>query len=132
MRCENITLNSGWTQAGELLRGTQAQITKNGVTDAEAIYKLAEAYSARGAKSSALRVLRRSVEDGFFCYPYSRAIRCSIRFAANRNFPSCYTMPVTAAKSFSTNSLEFVTGIAEPVNRNCRLFLAENAVCLIN
>ena len=30
----------------------------------------AEAYSARGDKSSALRVLRRSVEDGFFCYPY--------------------------------------------------------------
>jgi len=70
MRCENITLNSGWTQAGELLRGTQAQITKNGVTDAEAIYKVAEAYSARGDKSSALRVLRRSVEDGFFCCPY--------------------------------------------------------------
>ena len=41
-------------------------------------------------------------------------------------------MPVTATKSFSTNSLEFVTGIAEPVNRNCRLFLAENAVGLIN
>ena len=130
MRCENITLNSGWTQAGELLRGTQAQIAKNGVIDAEAIYKVAEAYSARGDKSSALRVLRRSVEDGFT--PISRAIRCSIRFAANRNFPSCYTMPVTATKSFSTNSLEFVTGIAEPVNRNCRLFLAENAVCLIN
>ena len=87
MRCENITLNSGWTQAGELLRGTQAQTTKNGVTDAEAIYKAAEAYSARGDKSSALRVLRRSVEDGFT--PISRAIRCSIRFAANRNFPSC-------------------------------------------
>ena len=65
MRCENITLNSGWTQAGEL-----PQITKNGVTDAEAIYKLAEAYSARGDKSSALRVLRRSVEDGVFCCPY--------------------------------------------------------------
>ena len=83
MRCENITLNSGWTQAGELLRGTQAQITKNGVTDAEAIYKVAEAYSARGDKSSALRVLRRSVEDGFFCYPYFTRdpLRCEPEFS---------------------------------------------------
>ena len=82
MRCENITLNSGWTQAGEL-----PQFTKNGVTDAEAIYKVAEAYSARGDKSSALRVLRRSVEDGFFCYPYFTRdplldpLRCELEFS---------------------------------------------------
>jgi hypothetical protein len=94
MRCENITLNSGWTQAGELLRGTQAQITKNGVTDAEAIYRLAEAYSARGGKSSALRVLRRSVEDGFFCCPYFTRdplldpLRCEPEFPERLHCPS--------------------------------------------
>jgi hypothetical protein len=81
MRCENITFNSGWTQAGELLRGTQAQITKNGASDAAAIYKVAEAYSARGDKSSALRVLAAWKTD-FSATPISRAIRCSTRFAA--------------------------------------------------
>ncbi|MGB7462141.1 MAG: hypothetical protein WBW14_04550 [Candidatus Acidiferrum sp.] len=49
--------------------------------------KLAEAYSARGDKSSALRVLRRSVEDGFFCYPYFTRdplldpLRCELEFS---------------------------------------------------
>jgi hypothetical protein len=40
------------------------------VTDAEAIYKVAQAYAALGDSDSALRVLRRSIEGGFFCSPY--------------------------------------------------------------
>lgn len=53
-----------------LLRGIEKEIVEQGVTDAEAIYKVAQAYAALGDKESALRVLRRSVELGFFCYPY--------------------------------------------------------------
>jgi hypothetical protein len=38
--------------------------------DAEGIYKVAQAYAILGDKASALRMLRRSIEGGFFCYPY--------------------------------------------------------------
>jgi hypothetical protein len=40
------------------------------VSDAEGIYKVAQAYAVLGDKASSLRMLRRSVEGGFFCYPY--------------------------------------------------------------
>jgi DNA-binding winged helix-turn-helix (wHTH) protein/TolB-like protein/Tfp pilus assembly protein PilF len=54
----------------EILRGLDKKIAERGVADPEAIYKIAQAYSVLGDKSSALRVLRRSVEGGFFSYPY--------------------------------------------------------------
>ena len=53
-----------------LLRETEGRIDARGVTDAEAIYKVSQAYAALGDKASALRLLRRSIEGGFFCYPY--------------------------------------------------------------
>ncbi|MDR3698730.1 MAG: protein kinase [Candidatus Sulfopaludibacter sp.] len=53
-----------------LLRGTESKIDTRGVTDAEGIYKVSQAYAALGDRPSALRLLRRSVEGGFFCYPY--------------------------------------------------------------
>ena len=43
---------------------------ERGVGDPEATYKIAEAYAVLGNKSSALHVLRTSVESGFFSYPY--------------------------------------------------------------
>ncbi len=54
----------------QLLRETETRIDQTGVTDAEGIYKVAQAYAVLGDKTSALRVLRRSIEGGFFCYPY--------------------------------------------------------------
>ena len=53
-----------------LLRETEGKIEVRGVTDAEGIYKVGQAYGALGDKASALRLLRRSIEGGFFCYPY--------------------------------------------------------------
>jgi tetratricopeptide (TPR) repeat protein len=53
-----------------LLRETEGKIEARGVTDAEGIYKVGQAYAALGDKASALRLLRRSIEGGFFCYPY--------------------------------------------------------------
>ncbi|HXG66222.1 MAG TPA: winged helix-turn-helix domain-containing protein [Blastocatellia bacterium] len=53
-----------------LLRETEKRIVEQGVNDAEGIYKVAQAYAVLGDKESALRVLRRSIELGFFCYPY--------------------------------------------------------------
>ncbi len=59
------------TAAGlELLHALEQQAEKQKVTDAEALYKIAQAYAELGDKPAALRLLRRSIEGGFFCYPY--------------------------------------------------------------
>jgi DNA-binding winged helix-turn-helix (wHTH) protein/TolB-like protein/Tfp pilus assembly protein PilF len=54
----------------EILHGLEGKIEHRGVGDPEATYKIAQAYSMLGDKVSALRVLRSSVEGGFFSYPY--------------------------------------------------------------
>ena len=53
-----------------LLRQTESKIEERGVTDAESIYKLAQAFAVLGDKASALHMLRHSIGGGFFCYPY--------------------------------------------------------------
>jgi DNA-binding winged helix-turn-helix (wHTH) protein/TolB-like protein/Tfp pilus assembly protein PilF len=54
----------------EMLRALEKKITERGVGDPEATYKIAEAYSVLGDNTAALSVLRRSVDGGFFAYPY--------------------------------------------------------------
>jgi DNA-binding winged helix-turn-helix (wHTH) protein/TolB-like protein/Tfp pilus assembly protein PilF len=54
----------------ELLRVLERKIGERGVGDPEATYKIAQAYSILGDKTAALRILRNSVEGGFFSYPY--------------------------------------------------------------
>ncbi len=54
----------------EILGRVENKIRERGVGDPEGMYKIAQAYSVLGDKTSALRVLRRSIEGGFFCYPY--------------------------------------------------------------
>jgi DNA-binding winged helix-turn-helix (wHTH) protein/TolB-like protein/Tfp pilus assembly protein PilF len=58
------------TDGLEILRGLENKIEERGVGDPEAMYKISQAYSILGDNKSALRVLRRSIESGFFCYPY--------------------------------------------------------------
>lgn len=59
------------SQAGlELLGEVERGIEQSGVGDAEGVYKVAQGYAALGNTASALRVLRRSIERGFFCYAY--------------------------------------------------------------
>ena len=53
-----------------LLKHTESRIEERGVSDAEGIYKVAQAYAVLGDKVSALQMLRHSIEGGFFCYPY--------------------------------------------------------------
>ena len=52
-----------------LLRQTKEKIEKLGVSGAEGIYKVAQAYAVLGDRASSRRMLRRSIEGGFFCYP---------------------------------------------------------------
>ena len=54
----------------ELLRNTEMRIMERGVSDAEGIYKVAQAYAVLGDHTSALRLLRLTIDQGFFCYPY--------------------------------------------------------------
>jgi DNA-binding winged helix-turn-helix (wHTH) protein/TolB-like protein/Flp pilus assembly protein TadD len=54
----------------EMLREMDQQIAKRGVGDPEAAYKVAQAFAVLGDSNSSLRVLRRSIDGGFFSYPY--------------------------------------------------------------
>ena len=57
-------------QGLSLLRDLERKIDERNVRDAEGVYKVAQGYAVLGDKVSALRVLRRSIEGGFICYPY--------------------------------------------------------------
>jgi len=53
-----------------LLHETERRILDRGVSDAEGLYKVAQAYAVLGDKAAALGMLRRSIEGGFFSFPY--------------------------------------------------------------
>jgi serine/threonine protein kinase/TolB-like protein len=54
----------------KLLHEVETKIRTRGVRDAESLYKVAQAYAVLDEKYSALRVLRQTIEGGFFCYSY--------------------------------------------------------------
>jgi DNA-binding winged helix-turn-helix (wHTH) protein/TolB-like protein/Tfp pilus assembly protein PilF len=56
-----------------ILHDLERDAAQRGVGDPEGIYKIAQSYAALGDRASALRVLRGSVEGGFFPYPYLAA-----------------------------------------------------------
>jgi tetratricopeptide (TPR) repeat protein len=57
-------------RAAAILHALETKVNERGVADPEAIYKIAQAYASIGDKTSTLRVLHRSIENGFFPYPY--------------------------------------------------------------
>jgi DNA-binding winged helix-turn-helix (wHTH) protein/TolB-like protein len=58
------------SRAIAVLRSLESKINDRGMVDPEAIYKVAQAYAMIGQNASALRMLRESIENGFFPYPY--------------------------------------------------------------
>ncbi|MBV9268430.1 MAG: protein kinase [Acidobacteriaceae bacterium] len=54
----------------KFLEDTANKMNERGVSDPEAMYKVAEAYAILGDTKRALTVLDQSVLGGFFCYPY--------------------------------------------------------------
>jgi tetratricopeptide (TPR) repeat protein len=54
----------------KILHAAEKRINERGVIESEAIYKIGQAYSVLGDPVSAVRVLRQSIEGGFFPYPY--------------------------------------------------------------
>lgn len=57
----------------QILKTAETKIAKAGTGDGEITYKFAQAYDALGDKESALHALDRSIDQGFFCYPYFAA-----------------------------------------------------------
>lgn len=55
---------------GELTTGIACATRRVEIRDGELSYKLAECYSLMGDKLPALRLLKKSIDRGFFCYPY--------------------------------------------------------------
>ncbi len=53
-----------------LLHATERRILESGVSDGESMYKVAQAYAVLGDKASAILMLHRTIEGGFFPYPY--------------------------------------------------------------
>jgi serine/threonine protein kinase/TPR repeat protein len=70
------------------LSETERKMNMRGVTDPEAMYKIAQAYAVLGDDENALRMLQRSIIGGFFCYSYMardpllNSVRSSPGFAA--------------------------------------------------
>jgi len=54
----------------KLLHEAEDRARERGVTDGEGIYKIAQGYAVLGDSDSALRVLRMSIDAGFFPYSY--------------------------------------------------------------
>jgi TolB-like protein/Tfp pilus assembly protein PilF len=54
----------------ELLRATERRILDSGVSDAEGLYKVAQAYAVLGDKPAAILMFHRAIEGGFFPYTY--------------------------------------------------------------
>ena len=77
----------GRTESGlRILRAAQEKIERRGVGDSEAIYKMAQAYAVLGDTPSALRMLRLSIEDGFFPAPYIASDPLLDRVRSNAEF----------------------------------------------
>lgn len=54
----------------QILSELETKIQQRGVGDPEATYKIAQSYAVLGDGASATRMLRSSIEGGFFPYPY--------------------------------------------------------------
>jgi DNA-binding winged helix-turn-helix (wHTH) protein/TolB-like protein len=62
---------AGRRQEGlKLLNAAETQIEKGGIGDGEIAYKIAQSYAALGDKRASVRAFGRSIDLGFFCYPY--------------------------------------------------------------
>jgi DNA-binding winged helix-turn-helix (wHTH) protein/TolB-like protein/Tfp pilus assembly protein PilF len=66
----SFAINHNVPKGIKVLRSMEERTIARGVGDPEAIYKVAQAYVLLGEKSAGLRLLKYSVNTGFFPYPY--------------------------------------------------------------
>jgi tetratricopeptide (TPR) repeat protein len=65
-----LAMNGHDREGLERLKAIESKLQKDPFGDGELSYKLAECYSVLGDNASALRRLKKSIDQGFFCYPY--------------------------------------------------------------
>jgi DNA-binding winged helix-turn-helix (wHTH) protein/TolB-like protein/Tfp pilus assembly protein PilF len=65
-----LAMNGHDRKGLEVLKDVEKKLEKDPFGDGELSYKLAEIYGVLGDKASALRLLKKSIDQGFFCYPY--------------------------------------------------------------
>ena len=87
----------------EILRRLEGKMTERGVGDPEAVYKIAQAYAVLGDKVSAVRTLRRSIETGFFCYPYIVTDPLLNDIRSETEFGRILTMARSRHEAFKSN-----------------------------
>jgi TolB-like protein/Tfp pilus assembly protein PilF len=90
----------------ELLKTIEAKMKERGVSDAEAMYKIAQAYALLGDKPASLRMLAQSINGGFFCYPY---IKDDPLLNAIRDQPDYAVLLETARKGHEEFRSRFLT-----------------------
>ena len=86
----------------DVLREMERKITERGVGDPEAVYKVAQAYAELGDRSSSLRMLRYSVENGFFPYPYFQSDRLLDALRTEPQFAEIMTRARKRHDAFAT------------------------------
>jgi hypothetical protein len=72
------------------------------VGDPEALYKIAQAYAVLGDKQSALRVLRCSIDNGFFPYSYFKADPLLANLHGDDRFVRLLTLARIRHEQFAT------------------------------
>ena len=88
------------SQGLALLRNAEHRVDERGVRDPEAIYKIAQAYSILGDQESALRMLQRSVENGFFPYQYQVRDPLLRNLAGQRGYEAVMKTAQTRQQAF--------------------------------
>jgi TolB-like protein/Tfp pilus assembly protein PilF len=82
----------------KILHGLESKIGERGVGDPEATYKIAQAYSILGDKTSALRLLHQSVEDDSSPILISSAIPCWVRCTKRLNLRRSWSRRISATR----------------------------------
>jgi serine/threonine-protein kinase len=72
----------------KILREAEDRAQERGVTDGEGIYKVAQAYAVLGDADAALRMLRKSIDAGFYPYPYFQTDPLLNPIRTRREFPA--------------------------------------------
>ena len=85
----------------DLLGKTEKRIRETGLSDAEGIYKVSQAYAVLGDSNSSLRLLKATIEGGFFPYPYLRTDPLTASLHGNRQFDELMKRAQDRHKEFS-------------------------------
>ena len=75
-------------EAHALLQAAETKLAQVGTGDGEIAYKFAQGYDAAGDSEAALRALDRSIDEGFYCYPYFAADPLLKSVRATKSFPA--------------------------------------------